>query len=1113
MDHMENYFNILFFSILGLSLIFGFIKGYKKGLYWLIVMTIFYAFFFLTIDQVVGALWNLDIPNLGKMFKELVPEAAGASSFKEAVPLLTENYLRDSLGDSATNAELIAFAEGIGLFVFKLIYAILYFTVFYLVYKFFFWIIRLIFLRTNREEPQLRLLGAAFGFCQGVLSVFMMLTLLGGYMDITQNALALVPEDEEELLESQEYEIMSETVEGFNSNLIVSLANKMEVKDKHTGLRTPLHLSLFDTVFSFNYHKDHIALRKELSLVSDMVRVYMNSDYRQTENISDIKDEEIESIFTSLSQSDLVTSIIPLGIELTSEHYDMELPITKEQLYAIKWDNEVKNLGEVASVSLTLLQEARLTEEDVNYDEITIDGATVQNIFNQLADSEIISNISIQAVSPLLKKAHPNVKAIITLPEGVHIDTELQAMGAIAKAILDTEISVGDMKSSDPMRILRAASAVDYTILLESKVASQALVNMLSGAGDLKELRIIEVPENIEWYDTVDEYGTIIEEGELRNILQAINTILPKIDSIDPKDYDLSLVQELDDDAIDALLDSRVLTATVSVALEKAELGSAKIVLSNSIYDEEGYIKSSELKSLVKSARLAFTKLYCETCESKVDLNKLTTLTETEVDELLSSDIIVHTLGHQMKEYTDGVLVIPQEVQEELLVNLTTVESISRDELKRLLLAATSLKIADLENFDVNASVLKNLSLEGQPSVLDEAKINLILDSKIIHATLSDLLLQVASDVPQIIIPEYSENHVLVREVLDEIEYVRTEELVAMTKAVLAIDLQDFNDLNSISLQTTMDQMSLLMESAIFHATLSERLFELEVLRIPNSVRVDVSDVTFVSSTEIEALLDSLEALNLTDFETFDFSATTLLNPETELDFDRILTSAILEVTISEQILNLSLDETAPVGSMSLIIPTALREDTPVGTEAIQTIEEQELKDLLNAIIALGLTNFNEVLNPATIADLDLDTLLLSGSVHYTIHQMILNNGAIEVPDLATETLYDIPMVTTVLETKKFIEAVNTFLSSTSQSGDFTTISFDFNTIRNIDEVERNIILDSMIVRNVITDQVEAIVPPFYTIDPSYYENSDPTTFFTKDGINNVIADLEAISL
>ncbi|MDD4069491.1 MAG: hypothetical protein PHF05_03470, partial [Candidatus Izemoplasmatales bacterium] len=53
--------NLIFYIILGLAILSGFISGFKKSLFKLITMIIFYIIFFFTLDIMVGVLWKVDL--------------------------------------------------------------------------------------------------------------------------------------------------------------------------------------------------------------------------------------------------------------------------------------------------------------------------------------------------------------------------------------------------------------------------------------------------------------------------------------------------------------------------------------------------------------------------------------------------------------------------------------------------------------------------------------------------------------------------------------------------------------------------------------------------------------------------------------------------------------------------------------------------------------------------------------------------------------------------------------------------------------------------------------------------------------------------------------------
>jgi len=83
--NFELYFNIAFFSVIGLGFFIGYIRGLRKSLYALIVTVLFYGLFFLTIDQAVNQLWVLPMPSLISQLTGLLPEVAGVSRIGDEV--------------------------------------------------------------------------------------------------------------------------------------------------------------------------------------------------------------------------------------------------------------------------------------------------------------------------------------------------------------------------------------------------------------------------------------------------------------------------------------------------------------------------------------------------------------------------------------------------------------------------------------------------------------------------------------------------------------------------------------------------------------------------------------------------------------------------------------------------------------------------------------------------------------------------------------------------------------------------------------------------------------------------------------------------------------------
>jgi hypothetical protein len=227
-----------------------------------------------------------------------------------------------------------------------------------------------------------------------------------------------------------------------------------------------------------------------------------------------------------------------------------------------------------------------------------------------------------------------------------------------------------------------------------------------------------------------------------------------------------------------------------------------------------------------------------------------------------------------------------------------------------------------------------------------------------------------------------------------------------------------------------------------------------------------------------------------------------------------------MQATVSYYILENANDETALQTEMGLIVPTFFREIILANSVSQTQVEKAELISLLTSLQVLNIGDFSGTMDSTiitTMTDSDLATLLASGSMHTTIDHMLKNNSNINtmIPDLAKETIYGLTDITTKIEIRAFIEATNILAE-----GDFTTSSFSYTAIAALSESDRNTVLDSMIIRNIITDQLEALMasdddaPTFDLYLPSNaeYMNSDPLTFLTKVGVNNVLLHYGLIS-
>ncbi len=1062
----------LFFAILALGILFGYMRGFKKSIYSFIVMLIFYAIFFLTVDLVVSKLWYMSMPGLGSLLGQFSPELSNSTSLNQALPIILNQMLGDSLGPTLSNEEFLAFITSVSLLIVKIIYAFIYFTVVYLIYKFIFFIIRIIFLRTNKDDnvPKRRGLGALFGLLHGGLTLFFLLIILGGTMSISGNTLKLLPSN---------FKVaeLDKVVSAYKSNLIVDTVELVGVKDASSNQVIPLNEYLFDTVFSFHYHDKKVSLRKEIGIAADIKGIYDQSDFNTTKNYSDITGDEVTAVFDKLSGSDLFTSVLPLGIEVAADYLDTDVTIPKEELYAIDWNTEVLQLGEVSVVAFNIINTAGIDNSDTDLETVTVNGDDVRDLFNSLSESKLVTLSAYVALEPLLEKAGSQTHNIITVPEGLVWEDEFKAIGLVAGAIVDTGVTIGDLESGDPALMISSLSDLDFTVILNSKIVSNALINIFSGAADVEGFNVFVVPQDIVWNDVLDDQGNITQSGELRNILNAVNEISQTADNFDFANLNIDIISEFTDDAIDAIFNSRVLVATVSTLITDMDLGNTPLVIPDSVFDTDHYIKKSELTALVSSARMVVTTLTCDegdACQDTgFDVAKAFNLSDTDITTLLSSQIISSTIGNLIIDQGGTILTIPTSALTTIYIDTTPKNIVSNAEIKKLFKAVYALGITDLTNMTFDATIIKNLATVDDATVLDQTKADNIFNSDIIHATLSKMLLDLGSGASSVLdIPYKDINNVVIR-YTDDTDYITTDELTAILKAVLVLNINDFAEVETLDVTNITNHIDVLLDSAIFHATISDQLLKLgpNIIKIPNedeagnAVKMLVGDTDqqteFVTKNEIHAIVDSLKLLGITDISSF-AGAFTLNNISTDVDQNTLLASASIHATISQKLLELD--------DQVLIVPLYKQDNvtkiqkTVDGTDFI---EKTEIKSIINAFLAMDfgdLSSFGGTIDSSKFFA-ERDTILLSSSIQATLSSKILNDtgGQIIVPDSVRILESDVTYVD-VDEIKAMMGALDE-LNLT----DFTQIDINPS---NVFTVDFDVLLESASIQATISDLI-----------------------------------------
>ncbi|MDP3130124.1 MAG: hypothetical protein Q8N15_02195, partial [Bacillota bacterium] len=470
----------------------------------------------------------------------------------------------------------------------------------------------------------------------------------------------------------------------------------------------------------------------------------------------------------------------------------------------------------------------------------------------------------------------------------------------------------------------------------------------------------------------------------------------------------------------------------------------------------------------------------------------------------------------------DGILIVPSYTEagiaSENAVRLavTGTDFVVKDELKHLIDALIAM---DYDDLSIAASIDTSKFFTETATILASATMQATISAEVL--ALDDGGLDDALVVPAYTIDGVADLN-KIRRTVDGIAFIDRDELSALFTALGAMGFLDLDSFGGgISSNLFFAQKATILLSSIMQATLSDQILN-DVggaLLVPNTdvenggaaIRITVSGTEFITVQELSDLLAALDELGLSDF-----GSDVTLNAIFTSDFDILLASASMQATISDSLLaNPTKDETTMVtGGSDLVVPTVFRDDITVGLTAKVQIQHAELLELLDGLNLLGFTSFGGAMNAGTINSLSYATqmdIYESGSLHVTVHNMILGNPSVDVPDKAKETLYGIVGLTKAAEVAYFIVGVNQLVGV-----NFTNASFDLASFVSMDAATRNIMFDSMIIRNIVTPQVEQAVsdmnaavlplPPLYTIVASDYEDNNMATFMTEAGIERYIA-------
>ncbi len=987
--------DLLFYFILGIAIFFGFLRGFRKSLFTLVVMAIFYILFFVTLNMAVNMLWSMNLSFLGSALGNIDPALASFQSFENDYQLIIQTFFANSFDFSQPEMDLLA--VGMIQFAIKILWAIVYFTIILIIYKIITGIIRVIFIKS--AKPKKRLFGALVGGLNGVMAVFVTLIVLGGSVSFIESVSllmdtepeqqvnqlvyeprstilelnqSLIPKDNvielaetDPVVDASTKETMVELVDNYHSNIIVKLANTIKVDSTfNASEKVPLHIDLFDRVLSFNYDDKDIALRHEISIFMNAYHVIQSSEYGNTQKITDIKGEDIRQAFSYLESSVLLPTALPIGIKYYANQNDIDLSVSDDELFNYDYTTEIQRLSNILAGVFDILNE-RETSIDEDGNEVTIDGDWVRDIFTDVSESRLVLLTTESILVPMIEEGdgESEIMQIIGLPGQISWEDEYLALGNILAEMVDAGISIQDIESAELSTVLETFASIDATVLLDSELITEGLINILSGETSIEGLEVLTVPQNISWR------STDTETGELEYILLAIQALLNEMDTLDFSNVDVDLLTDIDETTLSTILDSYIIRATISEEINNLELGTYQLVIPNSTTDALDYYTKSELNALIQSIQLL-------TSVDGFDINTLYNLSDQELDTLFSSSIIQATVSDiildqaSLTPTTTTTLVVPQALRETINVGAQTTEQIVVAELKAIIKALNVLDISDFTG-EIDSSVISGLSTND---------LNIILESGSIHVTIDNML----QSNNQLIIPDnlkddlYGFNDIILKTAI--VDFLEAAQVLGSTDIINdGFDLEGLYTLSDNDLDT-------LLSSNIIQATVSDIILEQasltptssSTLIVPATLRENITvngqGEEQIELTELKAIVNGFSTLNITNFDG-GIDSTVITGLSTS-DLNTILESGSLHATIDDMLQS----------NNQLVIPDFIVTDLYGFNDVIV---KSGIVNFIEATQALGETDITTAsLDFTTIAglsDSDQTTILESAIVRATI--------------------------------------------------------------------------------------------------------------------------------
>ena len=387
---------------------------------------------------------------------------------------------------------------------------------------------------------------------------------------------------------------------------------------------------------------------------------------------------------------------------------------------------------------------------------------------------------------------------------------------------------------------------------------------------------------------------------------------------------------------IDNMLDSHILQATISNKI----ITSGKLAIPDDIKEVFGnkeQILKEELSSVVIAVAISDLNIDEFNLANIYELNN-----NGKLMKMLDSRILHYNISKSILDTSDGILVIPEDVVVNGYINENEISSIVK-----------ALEVLGVTDTVVELTPARLFGLLDAYETSPRTKLDVILDSRILHATLSKQIL----DINSLKIVRSIDVHYIDNNGTNYIAKTEINNALAALKEVIGTTAPSFDNMEFGPNNFKNKDLNTIFDSIILRSTVSDLIAKDTMIQEIREEDYCSHTVTTINKTEIINFINAFgeNGLNITGSSFSDGIDANTVSKLTNAQLDVILSSKILHQKISNIILGLS----------NVIIVDSVVDKT---TTTIY-ITTNEIKALINFAKGKGL-------NQITVSNEDVISLL-----------------------------------------------------------------------------------------------------------------------------------------